>query len=150
MVVLRLEKMLVLLWYHCWKTSMGEYVRFRSFFMINFKGFLYKGKRTVGFHDYCIVPSPHAQTLEDMQSFCIIITIVCRSYEGLCIMSCCHFEILLWEGIVIVSLAVHTSNLTPTLSAPGFVSPSNTYGKVINLNPDSKSCLIVLTQPLED
>jgi hypothetical protein len=70
--------------------------------------------------------------------------------KDMCIMSCCHFEILLWEGIVIVSLAVHTSNLMPTLSAPGFVSPSNANGKVINLNPDLKSCLIVLTQPVED
>jgi hypothetical protein len=57
-----------------WVNTFG----FSHILWLIFWGFICRGERTVKSHDYCIAPSPHAQTLEDMQSFCIVITTVCR------------------------------------------------------------------------
>jgi hypothetical protein len=66
----------LLLWYGCWKMSVGECVRFHSFHMTNFEGFLRKRKTTVGFCDYCIVPLLCIHTFEVLQPFHIILTTI--------------------------------------------------------------------------
>jgi hypothetical protein len=67
----------VLLWYGYWKMSLGECVRFCSFCMTSFEGFIHKRKTTVGFCDYCIVPALLCiHTFEVLHPFRIIHTIV--------------------------------------------------------------------------
>ena len=56
----------VLLWYDYWQTSYGERVQFLLFLWFNFNGFLYVKEKEQSSY-VTVVPSPHTQTVEDIQ-----------------------------------------------------------------------------------
>jgi hypothetical protein len=118
----------------------GECVRFRSFRMINFEGFLCKRKITVGFCDYC-VPSPSPWRICSL-----IITMTCDVMGGLCVLSCCHFDGK--ESGIFFFACSPLSNLMPICLLQALF-PLPIYRQVNKGKPRFKILFIVLTQQWE-